>query len=71
MSRRQLVVASPTAEPKYMVATHASKDAVCLQRLHLEIGFKRQVLRLDCDNQGAIYQPIDMCSYILEEQSVG
>ena len=37
-----------------MAATHASKEVVWLQRLCLEIGFKQQVVRIDCDSQSAI-----------------
>ena len=55
MSRIQLVVALSTTEPKYMLATRASKDAICLQRLRLEIGFKNQIVRLDCDNQSVMF----------------
>ena len=38
-----------------MVATHASKEVVWLQRLCSEIGFKQQAVRIDCDSQGAIF----------------
>ena len=38
-----------------MAATHASKEVVWLQRLCLEIGFKQQTVRIDCDSQSAIF----------------
>ena len=50
MSKKQVVVALSTIEVEYMAATHASKEVVWLQRLCLEIGFKQQVVRIDCDS---------------------
>ena len=38
-----------------MAATHASKEVVWLQRLCSELGFKQQVVRIDCDSQSAIF----------------
>ena len=38
-----------------MVATHASKEVVWLQRLCSELGFKQQAVRIDCDSQSAIF----------------
>ena len=38
-----------------MVAIHTSKEVVWLQRLCSEIGFKQQVVRIDCDSQSAIF----------------
>jgi hypothetical protein len=38
-----------------MVATHASKEAVWLQRLCSGIGLVQQVARIDCDSQSAIF----------------
>ena len=38
-----------------MVATHAIKEAVWLQRLCSDIGFEQQAMRLDCDSQSAIF----------------
>jgi hypothetical protein len=55
MSKRQVVVALSTTEVEYMVATHASKEAIWLQRLCSGIGFVQQVVRLDCDSQSAIF----------------
>ena len=39
-----------TIEFEYMEATHASKEGVRLQSWYSEIGFKQQVVRVDCDN---------------------
>ena len=55
MSKRQAVVAFSTTEVEYMEATHASKEAIWLQRLCSSIGLVQQELRLDCDNQSAIF----------------
>ena len=55
MSKKQDVVALSTTEAEYMVATHASKEVVWLQRLCSEIGFKHQAVRIDCDSQSAIF----------------
>jgi hypothetical protein len=38
-----------------MGATHASKEAVWLQRLCSSIGLVQQAVRLDCDNHSAIF----------------
>ena len=38
-----------------MVLSHESKEFVWLQRLCSEIGFKEQVVRIDCDSQSAIF----------------
>ena len=50
MSKRQDIVALSTTEAEYMAATHASKEAVWLQRLCSGIGLVQQVMRLDCDS---------------------
>ena len=55
MSKKKVVVALSTTKVEYMEATHASKEVVWLQRLCLEIGFKQQVVTIDCDNQSAIF----------------
>ena len=57
MSKRQVLVALSTAEAEYMAATHASKEAVWLQRLYSGIGLVQQTMRLDCDSQSAIFLP--------------
>jgi hypothetical protein len=38
-----------------METTHASKEAVWLQRLCLGIGLVQKAVRLDCGNQSAIF----------------
>ena len=55
MRKRQAVVALSAIEAEYMAATHASKEAVWLQRLFSSIGLVQQTVRLDCDNQSAIF----------------
>jgi hypothetical protein len=54
MSKRQVVVALSTTEAKYMAATHASKEAIWLQRLCLVIGLVQKAVILDCDSHSAI-----------------
>jgi hypothetical protein len=49
------VVALSTTKDEYMAATHASKEAVWLQRSCSGIGLVQQGLRLDCDSQSAIF----------------
>jgi hypothetical protein len=55
MSKRQAVVAISAIEAEYMVATHASKEEIWLQRFCLGIGLVQQAVRLDCDSQSAIF----------------
>jgi phosphoribosyl-AMP cyclohydrolase len=55
MRKRQVVVALSTTEVEYMAATHASKEAVWLQRLCSGIRLVQQVVRIDCDSQSAIF----------------
>jgi phosphoribosyl-AMP cyclohydrolase len=55
MSKRQAVVALSTTESEYMAATHASKEAVWLQRLCSGIGLVQQAVRIECDSQSAIF----------------
>ena len=43
-----------TTGAEYMVATHASKEAIWLQQLCSKNGFEQQVVRLGCDSQSAI-----------------
>ena len=54
ISKRQVVVAPSTTKAEYMAATHASKEAVWLQRLCSGIGFVQKGVRLDCDSQSEI-----------------
>jgi phosphoribosyl-AMP cyclohydrolase len=55
MSKRQVVVALSTTKDEYMATTHASKEAIWLQRLCSGIGLVQQVVRLDCDSHSAIF----------------
>ena len=50
MSKRQVVVALSTTEDEYMETTHASKEAVWLQRLCSCIGLVQQAVRIECDS---------------------
>eukprot|EP00253_Pinus_taeda_P024770 PITA_24770 len=53
MSKEQSIVALSTTEAEYMVATHARKEAVWLQRLCSSMGLVQGAIRIDCDNQSA------------------
>eukprot|EP00253_Pinus_taeda_P015704 PITA_15704 len=55
MSKKQSVVALSRTEAEYMAATHASKEAVWLQRLCLSMGLVKGAIRIDCDSQSAIF----------------
>eukprot|EP00253_Pinus_taeda_P026673 PITA_26673 len=55
MSKKQSVVALSTIEAEYMTATRASKEAVWLQRLCSSMGLGQGAIRIDCDNQSAIF----------------
>jgi hypothetical protein len=55
MTKRQAVVALSSTEDEYMVATHASREALWLQRLCSGIGLVQKEVRLDCDIQGEIF----------------
>ena len=55
MSKRQFVVALSTTEAEYIAATHASREAVWLQRLCSSMGLVHQAIRIDCDSQSAIF----------------
>eukprot|EP00253_Pinus_taeda_P023234 PITA_23234 len=55
MSKKQSVVALSTTEAEYMAATHASKEAVWLQRLWSSMGLVQGAIRIDCDSQSAIF----------------
>ena len=55
MSKKQSVVALSTTEAEYMVATHASKEVVWLQRLCSSMGLVQEAIRIDCDNQSVIF----------------
>ena len=51
MSKIQSVVALSTIEVEYIAATHASKEAVWLQRLCSSMGLVQQAIMIDCDSQ--------------------
>eukprot|EP00253_Pinus_taeda_P023609 PITA_23609 len=55
MSKEQSVVALSTTEVKDMVATHASKEAVWLQRLCSSMGLVQVAIRIHCDSQSEIF----------------
>jgi hypothetical protein len=55
MRKRQAIVALSTTKVEYMEATHASKEAVWLQRLSSSIGLVQKEVILDCDSQSAIF----------------
>ena len=55
MTKKQSEVALSTTEAEYMVATHARKEAVWLQRLCSSMGLVQEVIRIDCDSQSAIF----------------
>ena len=55
MSKKQSVVARSTTKAEYMAATHASKEEVWLQRLRSSMGLVQGAIRIDCDNQSAIF----------------
>jgi hypothetical protein len=48
-------VALSTTEAEYMAATHASKEAIWLQRFCSGIGLVQQAVRLDCESQSEIF----------------
>jgi len=48
-------VALSTTQAKYMVATHASKEAVWLQKLYSSMGLVQEAIRIDCDSQSEIF----------------
>ena len=48
-------MALSTTESEYMAATHASKEAVWLQRLCSGIGLVQEAVRIECDSQSAIF----------------
>ena len=55
MRKKQVVVALSTTKVEYMAATHSSKEAVWLHRFYLEIGFKQQAVRIDCNSESEIF----------------
>ena len=55
MSKVQSVVALSTTKVEYMVATHASKEEIWLQRLCSSMGLVQQAIRIDYDSQSEIF----------------
>ena len=55
MRRNEFMVDLSTIEDKYVVATHARKEAISMQQLCIHIWFKQQVVRLGFDNQSEIF----------------
>eukprot|EP00253_Pinus_taeda_P019569 PITA_19569 len=55
MSNKQFVVALSTREEKYMVNTHASNEAVWLQRLCSSMRLVQEAIMIDYDSQSAIF----------------
>ena len=47
MSKKQSVVALSTTEAEYMATTHASKEAVWLQRLCSSMGLVQEAIRIN------------------------
>jgi len=55
MSKKQSLVALSTTKVEYMVATHASKEVLWLQRLCSSMGLVQGAIRIGCDSQSAIF----------------
>eukprot|EP00253_Pinus_taeda_P010456 PITA_10456 len=55
MSKKQSVVALSTTEAEYMATTHASKEAVRLQRLCSSMGLVKGAIRIYYDSQCEIF----------------
>lgn len=51
----QATVALSTTEAEYMTTTEAAKEAMRLKGLVEELGFKQDVVQLQCDSQSAIF----------------
>eukprot|EP00253_Pinus_taeda_P020067 PITA_20067 len=55
ISKKNFVVALSTTEAEYIAATHASKEAVWLQRLCSSMGLVQEAIRIDYDRQSEIF----------------
>ncbi|KAH9769282.1 hypothetical protein KPL71_011940 [Citrus sinensis] len=55
VSKLQTVVALSTTEAEYMAATQACKEAIWIQRLLEELGYKQQKIFVFCDSQSAVH----------------
>eukprot|EP00253_Pinus_taeda_P022798 PITA_22798 len=53
--KKQYVVALSTIEEEYMATTHASKEAVWLQRLCSSMGLVQGAIRIDYDSKSVIF----------------
>ena len=53
-SRRQQTVALSTVEAEYMAQCHAAKEAIWLNSLQADLGYRPSAVRIFGDNQGAI-----------------
>ena len=55
LSKLQTVVDLSTTEAEYMEATQACKEAIWIQRLLEELGYKQPKIIVYCDNQSALH----------------
>ncbi|KAH9794218.1 hypothetical protein KPL71_004820 [Citrus sinensis] len=55
VSKLQTVVALSTTEAEYMAATQACKEAIWIQRLLEELGYKQEKISVYCDSQSALH----------------
>ncbi|PON33119.1 hypothetical protein PanWU01x14_355340, partial [Parasponia andersonii] len=55
VSKLQTVVALSTTEAEYMAATQACKEAIWIQRLLEELGYKQEKIPLFCDSQSGLH----------------
>jgi hypothetical protein len=56
-SKRQPTIALSTTEAEYMVNMQATKEAIWITKLLIDLGYmeEKKVIVIRCDNQGAIY----------------
>jgi len=54
-SKRQPTIALSTTEAEYMVNTQATKEAIWITKLMMDLGYmkEKQMMVIRCDNQGA------------------
>ncbi len=55
-SKRQPTIALSTMEAEYMVNTQATKEAIWITKLMMDLGYmeEKKMMVIRCDNQGAI-----------------
>jgi hypothetical protein len=55
-SKRQPIIAFSTTEAEYMANTQATKEAIWITKLMMDLGCmeEKKVMMIRCDNQGAI-----------------